>query len=304
MSSDAKTTKSYKLSPELKEKLERLAADSGLETQEAFIEQLAALYELQQMKEGHGSGYAKQIEELEYHTRRSVELFIGVINTESAERLQMNQEYEEKLSDRAAVIFSQEQEISELRKELKMRLDELERMSKEKEAQARLNEQLETAARDKGLLVDQYREKVDTLSGLVNEYKAAAEENKTLHSEISKMTMFTEKQDGRISSLEAEMAELSKHTEEQMRQAEERHKELLERLTERKETEKEREVLKVRTEYQEKLEAAQTEATAKIRELYDQLERQRSLHEEQVRQIHQNVAKDQQTLPPSDNENI
>lgn len=304
MSSDAKTTKSYKLSPELKEKLERLAADSGLETQEAFIEQLAALYELQQMKEGHGSGYAKQIEELEYHTRRSVELFIGVINTESAERLQMNQEHEEKLSDRAAVIFSQEQEIAELRKELKMRTDELERMSKEKEAQARLNEQLETAARDKGLLVDQYREKVDTLSGLVSEYKEAAEENKTLHLEISRMTMFTEKQDGRISSLEAEMAELSKHTEEQMRQAEERHKELLERMTERKETEKEREVLKVRTEYQEKLEAAQTEATAKIRELYDQLERQRSLHEEQVRQIHQNVAKDQQTLPPSDNDNI
>ena len=34
---EAKTTKAYKVSPELKEKLERLAAESGLETQEAFI---------------------------------------------------------------------------------------------------------------------------------------------------------------------------------------------------------------------------------------------------------------------------
>ena len=162
-----KTTKAYKISSELKEKLERLAAESGLETQEAFIEQLAALYELQLLKEGNGSGYAKQIDELEYHSRRSVELFVGMINTETAERLQLSQQHEEKQAAVTAELFAQQQEILELRKEAKAQAEDLVRLTKENESQAKLVEQLEASAHDKTLLVEEYRQRIDTLSGLV-----------------------------------------------------------------------------------------------------------------------------------------
>ncbi len=90
MSNEAKTTKAYKVSTELKEKLESLFSDSGMDTQEAFIEHIATLYEMQRMKEGGAVGYKKQLDELEYHIRRPMELFLGMIETEAAERLQLS----------------------------------------------------------------------------------------------------------------------------------------------------------------------------------------------------------------------
>lgn len=271
LSNEAKTTKAYKVSPELKEKLERLAAESGLETQEAFIENLASLYELQQLKAGNGSGYSKQIEELEYHIRRPLDLFIGMIKTEAAERLQLSQRHEEVNADRAAAIFAQEQEIADLKKEAKAKAEELALLTKENESQIKISEQLEVAARDKGLLVDQYREKVDTLSGLLNDYKAAAEENKELLTKITVLTTLTDKQAVRVTNLEGDLVALDELRIEQLHQAEEKQAEALERLTDRKEVEKERELLALRTEYQGKLEKVNEDATLKLRDLYEQI---------------------------------
>jgi hypothetical protein len=282
----------------LKEKLERLATDSGLETQEAFIEQMAALYELQQLKEGHGSGYAKQIDELEYHTRRSVELFIGMINTEAAERLELSQRHDETLADRAATIFTVEQENSELRKEAKAQADELARLVKENEAQVKQAEQLMEISRKDNLLVEEYRQRIDTLSGLVNEYKAAAAENHDLKSKVSELTSLSEKQAGRTASLEEDVATQETLRAEQLRQQEQRHREALERIAERKDVEKERELLAIRTEYQGKLEKANEEATAKLRELYAQIDRLRETHEQQLRQLQQPKAADDEKNPP------
>lgn len=281
MSNEAKTTKAYKVSPEVKEKLEKLFAESGMDTQEAFIEHIAALYEMQQLKEG-AAGYKKQLDELEYHTRRMNELFLSMIGTEAAERLQLTQQHEEVLADRSATIFSQEQELSDMRKEAKQQADELARLAKENADQAKHIEQLGEISRKDGLLVDEYRQKIDTLSGLVNEYKAAADENKGLQAEVSRLTGLTEKQAQQIADLEDDVRTLQELKDESLRQQEERHKEALERLTERKDVEKERELLQVRTEYQAKLEktnaeaterlrAANEESTAKIRELYAQI---------------------------------
>lgn len=270
MSNEAKTTKAYKVSPELKEKLERLAVESGLDTQEAFIEHLAALYELQRLKEGNGSGYAKQLEELEYHLRRPLDLFIGMVETEAAARLQQTQQHDETLAARAATILAQEQELAESKKIAKMLNDELVALSKEYETQTKLVEQLGAAVQDKAALVEEYRSKNDTLAGLVNDYKTAADENKALAAEVSRLTVLTDKQGEHVLALEGDLKALDELRAEQLRQAEERQTAALERLSERKDVEREREILALRTEYQAKLEAAQTEATARLRELYDQ----------------------------------
>lgn len=287
MSNEAKTTKAYKISTELKEKLERLAAESGLETQEAFIEQLAALYELQQLKEGNGSGYAKQIDELEYHTRRSVELFVGVINTEAAERMQLSQQHDEKVDGLSVELSAQQDEIAGLKKELKEQAEHLVRISKENESQVKLAEQLEASVNDKAALVEEYRQRIDTLSGLINDYKAAAEENKKLSTRITELTTLSEKMSARVGELEEDLATLETIKSEQLRQQEERHRESSERLSERKDVEKERELLAIRSEYQTKLEKSNEEATAKIRELYAQIERLRTEHEQQIRELQQ-----------------
>lgn len=296
MSNEAKITKAYKVSPELKEKLERLSAESGLDTQEAFIEHLAALYDMQQLKEGNGSGYRKQIDELEYHLRRPLELFIGMIDTEAAERLQIVQQHDETMTNRASVIQSLEQKIMELRKEMKAHVDEMARMTKENADQAKLISQLEVTANDKGMLVEEYRKRIDTLSGLINEYKVAAEENRNLQTKISELTTLMDKQVLRVESLEGDVATLSELKDDQLRQQEERHRDAQERILERMGVEKERELLAIRTEYQAKLEKANEDATTKIRELYEQIEYQRVAHEQQLREIQQ--AKDDEKTPP------
>lgn len=269
MSNEAKTTKAYKVSPEIKEKLETLFAESGMETQEAFIEHIAALYEMQQLKEG-ATGYKKQLDELDYHTRRMNELFLSMIGTEAAERLQLTQHHDEALADRAATIFGQEQELSDLRKEVKQQADELARLVKENADQAKHIEQLGEISRKDGLLVEEYRQKIDTLSGLVNEYKAAANENKELKTEVVRLTTLTEKEAQRIADLEDDVRTLQELKDEVLRQQEERHKEGLERLTERKDVEKERELLQVRSEYQAKLEKTNAEATERLRTANDE----------------------------------
>ncbi|MFX3643249.1 MAG: hypothetical protein ACE3L7_32155 [Candidatus Pristimantibacillus sp.] len=295
MSNEAKTTKAYKISPELKEKLERLAAESGLDTQEAFIEQLAALYELQLLKEGNGSGYAKQIDELEYHTRRSVELFVGMINTEAAERLQQSQQHDVTLSERAATIYGQEQEIAEQRKEAKAQADELVRIAKENEQQGKLVEQLQESLRDKSLIVEQRGQEIATLSGIVNEYKAAAEENKELKTKISEFTILTDKQATRVATLESDLVALEKLKIEQQHQAETRHTEALNLLSKQKDVERKEALADIREKQQDKLEQANED----IRKLYADIENIRKDHEQQIRDIQQKNGDGQ--APPAPN---
>ncbi|MGN7469437.1 hypothetical protein [Brevibacillus sp. SAFN-007a] len=45
-------------------------------------------------------------------------------------------------------------------------------------------EQLSEISRKDNLVVEEYRQRIDTLSGLVNEYKAAGEENQHLKASI------------------------------------------------------------------------------------------------------------------------
>ncbi|MBJ9993658.1 MULTISPECIES: hypothetical protein [Paenibacillus] len=91
---------------------------------------IAALYEMQKLKESGAAGYRKQLD----HSRLNVEPFLGMVETEASERLQLSQQHEQALADRADVIFGQEQELAELRKELKQQDEEVARLIKEGEA--------------------------------------------------------------------------------------------------------------------------------------------------------------------------
>lgn len=219
--------------------------------------------------------FYKQIEELEYHTRRNTEIFIGMINTEAAERLNMSQQHSEVLATRADVIFNQEREIYELKKELKAQSDELGRLTKENGSQAKLIEQLQESVRDKGLIVEQRGQEITTLSEIVNEYKAAANENKVLKAEVYRLSEIANTQSSRIVVLESDLLTSDTNNEKKHKEVEERHKETLERLSERKELEKERELLSIRTEYQAKLEKEREDATVKLREQYEQRDKLR-----------------------------
>ncbi|MGM0715028.1 hypothetical protein ACWKW1_25320 [Brevibacillus parabrevis] len=68
-----------------------------------------------------------------------------------------------------------------------------------------------------------------------------------------------------------------------LRQAQERHQAELERIVEKKDVEKERELLHLRTEFQDKLQIANEESTTKIQALYERIEQIRKEHEEDLK---------------------
>jgi colicin import membrane protein len=263
-----KLPKTFKVSSELKDKLEKLFED--FPTQEAFLEHVVALYEMQQLKEGT-PGYAKQLDELDYHTRRINELYLAMIQTETAARLELTQEHDEKLADRAATITLQEQEIQQLKQEAAKLSNEIERIQKEHADQVKLNAQLEEINRKDNLLVEQYKDRNDTLTGLVNEYKAAADENKELHIQLQEKDRELEAQTAKLMEAETKLAAIEKEREDERRKLVEQHKENMDRLTERLQLEKERELVALRSEYQLKSEKASEEATTTIRSLYAEI---------------------------------
>ncbi|WP_068505878.1 hypothetical protein [Paenibacillus kribbensis] len=280
------TTKGFKVDVKFKEKLENLFKQSGLPTQEDFLVHMAELVELNLMREG-AAGYTKQITQLEYHSSSIVSLFLAMLETEAAERLQLTEKYDEKLTDRGNEIIIQERELSELRNQLKQNTEELNRQIKENTEMMDLVEQLRENSRKNDLLVENYKEKNDSLNGLLADFKAAAEENKVLTSRMAVRDEETAKQAEKIEHLEAQLANLQRESAEQLERQEERNSEAIEHLRQSLELQHGHDLLNQQSEYQAKIEKFQAEATerlqlatqestAEIRRLYELLDQTRS----------------------------
>ncbi|MDO3682005.1 hypothetical protein [Paenibacillus ehimensis] len=271
-------TKSIRVRPEIKQKVEELFAGSGLQTEGEFLEYLAQLFEMQQLKEGVAAGYRKLLEEREYHKRRDEEIFMTMIQSEAAARLELTQSHEAVLAERNAVFLAQEQTIAELTAEIKQLREEVARFAKENGDQAKQLTQFEDITKKNNLLLEQYEEKNTALSAQLTEYQETLDENKMLHRQVDELTRQTEKQAEQIESLEREQQRVEQQHADRIRQLEARQAEELDRLKERLDVQRERELVQTRSEYQEKLEklgaestARQQEATAQISKLYEQI---------------------------------
>ncbi|MEF3304199.1 hypothetical protein [Paenibacillus sp. GYB003] len=282
----ATVPKTYRGRPETIAKLEELMANSGLPTQAEFLDHIAGIVEMTQLKDGIASGYRKLLDEREYHIRRDQEILLTIIQSEAASKLELTQKHEETLAERNAAFMAQEQTISEMTAEMKQLKEERGRLEKELQEKAERLSQYENITRKNDLLLEELGEKNKTLVGQLSEYQAAVDENKELRQQINELTRQTEKQAERITSLEQQQERDRQQQTEQLAQLKERHAEELERLKDRLEVQRERELVQVRSEYQEKLEkvsaeanAKQKEATVQISKLYEQLN---ALREQQV----------------------
>jgi hypothetical protein len=83
---------------ETRELAENLFRESGIEFEGDFLGHVMATYELQQMKNGLGAGYQKQITQLEYHMKSVVDSFTSMLQMEQGDRIQLAEGYEEKVN--------------------------------------------------------------------------------------------------------------------------------------------------------------------------------------------------------------
>jgi hypothetical protein len=258
-----KEVKSFKVTPEFKQKLKDIISESGFGTEDQWLEHVATEYELNQMKE-IVPGYKKILDELQYHKKREAEIFLSILNTESAERFKQQQEYEGKaqamqleitgLNERIQLLVSQYQEMEKIHKAL----------GKEKEGLEKTMQQAEQLQVKNNLLVDEYKEKNDTLLGMVKQGKEAVDQRGQLQQEVDRLTKLTESLNRKIEMLEKQ----------QENDRETYHRDI-ERIAKEKELEREQVVLKLKIEMQERIDKEREEGHRRFLEMLGEVGRPR-----------------------------
>jgi phage host-nuclease inhibitor protein Gam len=266
----AESTKGFKIDDDLKRKINSTIQASGMNDKE-WIEAVTNLWVMQDIKNGMPD-YRKDIGELELHTKRINDLFTNMIQQTAFEKDEIQRKVEDLKESKNQIIEQCQLEISDLKKQVQLAVEEVDRYKTMKDEAERLVRKMEEAGENNKLLIQEYKEKNDTLTGLVNDFRQGYEESKALEEEVNRLNLLTEKLQGDLQKEKEALDSLNEIHKEVIRQTEERQKTEVERIIERKEIEKERELLQIRTQYQDKLQKANEEYTAKIQSLYEQIE--------------------------------
>ncbi|KYC71321.1 hypothetical protein [Heyndrickxia coagulans] len=284
----ADKTFGFKVSDELYEKVKMMIENSGSSSKEWF-ERAVALAEVQDLKEG-SPDYKQDLSELEVHTTRIYELVANMIQRAHYIKEDALRELAEKLNSRELMISSLQADVKALQDRLSQLDAEAKQVISEKNE---LNKQLEEQRGvnvNNQALIQEYKDKIDTLSSLVNQYKDYATENTALKEEIANLKeRFTAEKDTLLAEFEQKESHLKSSIEELKstvrdqedqiekltRENEEQkvnHVNELNRLTEAKDLAKERATLEIERKYQEKLQEIHEQYNEKIARLYEKFE--------------------------------
>jgi DNA repair exonuclease SbcCD ATPase subunit len=274
----AETTKAFKVSDEFKDRINAIIKASGLQDKE-WIETVTNLWIMQDAKAGL-PGYGQDISELELHTKRINELFLSMIQRTSFEKDDVLHKLAEMQEENSNLTESLELATKEIKTLLATRDDDLKKYEKEKEELERLSHQMEESLKNNTLLIEEYKEKNDTLTGLVNEYRSGYERSNELVNQVNQLNQVIHEQEVNLREDTNKINALEKS-----------HKSDLERLVEKKDLEKERELLKLQADYQIKLQAQNEESTIKLQSLYERIEELRKEHQAEIQQIKEDNVK-------------
>lgn len=293
-----------KVSEELNEKVKGMIDVSGLSSKEWF-EKAVAIMDVQNLKEGSGD-YKQDLSELELHTTRIYELVANMIKRAEYLKMDAVKELETKLESRELTITELQANVKKLTEDKKQLEEEYKQSEEDKKELSEQVESLRAANENNQALINQYKEKIDTLSSLVNEYKGYATENAELKAnhlaeKEQLKAEFEEKQNKLVSSnqelketlhdqdtlinqLQDKLSKsLEDHKNELERLADTHRKEKetmqvnqnneLTRLTDKKDLEKERTVIELERNYQAKLQEVHDSYNEKLVNLYTKFER-------------------------------
>ncbi|MGX1402376.1 DNA repair exonuclease SbcCD ATPase subunit [Bradyrhizobium japonicum] len=281
-----------KVTEETEKRADALIEASGI-NKKTWFEKILAIAEANNLKEA-AVEYKQDITELEIHTTRIYELVSNMIQRANYLKDDAVKGLESKLESRELTITELQNSV----KGLKENLSQLEASSKqadeEKQTLLEQVEGLRAGNENNQALIQEYKDKIDTLSSLVNQYKGYAVEIEELKANNSTekeqiKAEFGEKEGRMISSIEELKATVrdQQSTIEQLQVKLDRtledHKAETEnnkvnlnnqliQLTERKELEKERAILEIERKYQAKLEQAHEQYNEKLSQLYERLE--------------------------------
>ena len=185
------STKGFKINDDLKRRINETIQASGMNDKE-WIEAVTNLWVMQDIKNGMPD-YRKDIGELELHTKRINDLFTNIIQRNAFEKDEIQRKAEDLNRSKNQIIEQCQLEVSDLKKQVQMAAEEVDRYKTIKDEAERLVQQMEEARENNKLLIQEYKEKNDTLKGVVNDFRQGYEESKALKDEVNRLNQLTEK---------------------------------------------------------------------------------------------------------------
>ena len=276
----ADKTFGIKVSEELNDRVKQMIDASGISAKEWF-EKAVALTEMHTIRQG-ATDYSQDISELEVHTTRIYELVANMVQRSIYIKDHAVKEYADKLDQKEAIIGEYQNKAAAATEEATVSKKLVDILEKEKEELAKQLEDQRSVNLNNQLLIDEYKEKNDTLSGLVTKYQSYAEENEQLKDEYSKERESFQVQVNEITVQNQEQQGEIKDLKQQLETMKNNHTIELERLTEKKEFEKDKAVLEAERAFQERLLKANEEYNERINGLYNENSIARKEYEDKI----------------------
>lgn len=279
----ADKTFGVKVSEELNDRVKDLIEASGITAKEWF-EKAVSMTELHAIKRG-ATDYNQDLSELEVHTTRIYELVSSMIQRSIYIKDHAIKEYADRLDQKEAIISEYQTKATTSQEDAKVAMQMASALETEKADLLKQLEELRSVNLNNQRLIDEYKEKNDTLSGLVSKYQSFAEENEKLKDDFSKERERLQSQVKEISTQNDQQQDEIKGLSQQIETLNRNHEIEVERLTERKDYEKDKALLECERNYQERLLTANNEYNERIRELYNEVSNVRKEYEERLESL-------------------
>lgn len=290
----ADKTFGFKVSDEDYERAKLLIETSGLSSKEWFQNALAN-YEVKALQT-NAPEYSRNLTELELHTTRIYELVVGMVQQSIYFKDHAVREVSEQLEKKEQLMLELQEKLQQTKQTVQTLQAEKQELTAIQAEQAKQLEEGRLSTENSQLLIAEYKEKNDSLTGLVAKYQSYAEENEKLkisfaeEKEVLLRTTATEKQElekalaaatNEAKANEAKATELEKALAEEKAKAEQ----ATALLQERHELALERAIVKAEREYQEKLQAQLDTYNARITELQAENDRIRASYENRLEEL-------------------
>ncbi|MBZ5752750.1 hypothetical protein [Metabacillus rhizolycopersici] len=283
----ADKTFGVKVSEELHDKVKELIESSGDSAKEWF-EKAVAITELQTIKEG-ASDYSQDLTELEVHTTRIYELISNMVQRSIYIKDHAVQEVTNKLEQKESIIGEYQEKTKVAIEELKQCQESLKAIEAEKEELSKQLEESRSTNKNNQLLILEYKEKNDTLTGLVSEYKAHQEENGKLKEQLAQQKERYQSQVSEMNDTVTDKIEQINQLTRLNGQLKKDHAVELDRMAEKNEFEKEKALYEIKNEYRDKIVEINETHNTKVQELYDNMDKIRKDYEAKIENLQKQI---------------
>lgn len=290
----ADKTFGFKVSDEDYERAKLLIETSGLSSKEWFQNALAN-YEVKTLQT-NAPEYSRNLTELELHTTRIYELVVGMVQQSIYFKDHAVREVSEQLEKKEQLMLELQEKLQQTKQTVQTLQAEKQELTAVQAEQTKQLEEGRLSIENSQLLIAEYKDKNDSLTGLVTKYQGYAEENEQLkvafaeEKEALLTTAATEKQQleqalttatNEAKANEAKATKLEKALAEEKAKAEQ----ATALLQERHELALERAIVKAEREYQEKLQAQLDTYNTRITELQAENDRIRASYENRLEEL-------------------